>query len=58
MNKYLDEYNQSFATLEAMGEEEIIPETLKEPILLAFFGTISPFVSELTAMRMKDSMLS
>lgn len=58
MSEFIDEFNQAFAQLDAMGEDAKIPENLKAPILLSSFGNESHLEPIIAAMRMKDKLPS
>ena len=54
--KYVDEYNQMFATLEAMGEKVQLPDALEAPLFLASFGTDSPYEAAIAFMLVQDDL--
>ncbi len=56
MSKYVDEFNRSFALLDAMGKDAEIPDKLRTPIFLASFGTNSNLEPILAALRVKDKI--
>ena len=54
MSRFIAEFNQSFAHLEAMGDDAKIPDTLKAPIFLASFRITSTLEPSIAVIRTKD----